>query len=577
MQPTIHLLSEETINQIAAGEVIESPASVVKELVENAFDAGAQSITIEIVGGGLKLIRISDDGKGMNEMDAELSIKRHATSKIIKAQDLFRLKTMGFRGEALASIAAISNMILVTAEENQVGTKLEIEKGEIIKKLPCARTRGTTIEVHSLFYNVPARKKFQKAPAAISAEIFRMITILALSHPSIGFTLISNRRKTFEVSKGRSMVPLEQLKFRTNEILGEEFTRNGFWVDFTEGSLHFSGIIGSPMTTRINKMSQYLFLNHRSIQCEAIEEAVRKGYATRLEERRHPLFLLHLDIPSDLVDVNVHPQKIHVRLRDEVLLRAKVQEAIEKALSFSPREISPNVFSESIEQSIFEISDQDIAFRFQQDQPSPTFSLEFEQYKFMGIIGDFLFLEGESVDEQYDGVVIVNLQAASSRIVFERLESKPNQIEQQVLLIPFSIILTSIESTMILSHQKSLEQLGFRLKPVAKDTFMVEAMPSFVKESEVQRMIAEIAVSLQSFIGKKDFESERQKKLALIASCYAKKEERISKEEAEQIFKRLKETKSPLFCPRGSPTMIHVSRDEIQTLFRAHQKVTATA
>lgn len=577
MQPTIHVLSEETINQIAAGEVVESPSSVVKELIENAFDAKAQSITIEIVGGGLKLIRVSDDGKGMHEMDAELAIKRHATSKIKKAQDLFHLHTMGFRGEALASIAAISKMVLFTAEENCSGIQLEIEKGGIVKKMPCARTRGTTVEVHSLFNNVPARKKFQKSVPAISAEIFRTVTIMALSHPTIGFTLISNRRKTFEVPKGKDCF-LEQLKIRASQVLGDEFIQHAFWLNFNEGSLHFSGMIGSPIMTRANKTNQYLFLNQRLIQCGCIEDAVKKGYATRLEERRHPFFLLHLDMPSDLVDVNVHPQKIHVRLRDEVLIRAKVQEAVESALSESKQsknfQISSHDFAHSKPMQSLENPYEKVTLSFQENIPIQNFSLEFEKYQFMGIIGHFLFLEGNSVEKDYDGVVIVDLEAARAGVIFDQFLANPTKsLEQQVLLIPFSIILTPIESTMILSHLKSIERMGFRLKPVAKDTFMVEAMPSFMEQKQVQKMIAEMALSLQSFIGKMDFESERQKKLALIASCYAKKKEVFFEEEALQIFEKLKETKSPLFCPRGRLTMVHVSRDEIQSLFTTHKKI----
>ena len=325
MSCTIHLLSDETINQIAAGEVIENPASVIKELIENSLDAGATKIAVDIAGGGLKLIRVSDDGKGMNREDARMSIVRHATSKIIHAHDLFHIATMGFRGEALASVASISKMTLMTAQEGQVGTELEIEKGQVIKESSLARNRGTTIEVRSLFYNVPARKKFQKSSAAISAEIFRVMTVMSLGHPDVQFELTSNGRKVLKTLA-------QGVQQRAKELLGEEFVAGSHLLKFQEGPLSFSGLIGAPTNTRANKMGQYLYLNRRAVVCCQISEAVREGYGTRIDERRHPIFLLNLDVPCDLVDVNVHPQKLNVRLRKEELFRNKVSEAI--TLSF---------------------------------------------------------------------------------------------------------------------------------------------------------------------------------------------------------------------------------------------------
>lgn len=558
MKNKIHVLSDETINQIAAGEVIESPSSVVKELVENALDADAKRVTVEVAAGGMKSIRVSDDGVGMNREDARMSIVRHATSKIEKPQDLFRIITKGFRGEAIASIASISKMTLITAENDLSGTKLEIEKGEIIRESPIARTHGTTIEVRSLFYNVPARKKFQKSPAAISAEIFRMMTVMALSHPDVHFQLISNGRKAIQTQT----IGLEE---RAKELIGEEFCSGSFPLQFEEQTLHFTGLIGSPTNHRNNRMGQYLFLNKRAVGCDAIAEAVREGYGTRLEEKRHPIFLLHLDVPSDLVDVNVHPQKLEVRLRKEELFREKVKEAVEKALS-KRTSIAPRVvgtFAQSEARALEEVS-----LRFQEEPIlQEIFVLDESPIEVMGQLGCFLFVKEETK------IIVIDLQAAQYRIRFEDLLAKADKgIEKQGLLVPFSINVTAVESAMILTHQDAIEKLGFSLRAIGKDIFMIEAIPSFIREDDVKTILSNMAESLQSFIGKIDYEKERQKKLALIAARFAHTKNEYFPEEAKGLYKKLQKCESPLQSPKGNPTMVELAHDTIENLFAADKK-----
>lgn len=548
MSCTIHLLSDETINQIAAGEVIESPASVIKELVENALDAGARKIGIDITGGGLKLIRVSDDGIGMGREDAHLSIVRHATSKILHAHDLFHIATKGFRGEALASIASISKMTLMTARDGEVGTELEIEKGQVIKEAPCARAHGTTIEVRSLFYNVPARQKFQKAAAAIAAEIFRMVTVMSLGHPEVQFELNSNGR-TVVKSLGQG------LQERAKELLGDEYTH---LVQFEEGPLRFSGLIGAPTSTRTNKMGQYLYLNRRAVVSSQISEAVREGYGTRMDERRHPIFLLHLDVPPDLIDVNVHPQKLHVRLRKEELFRSKVKEAVVGALSKIEKPVS--------------YSFQPVEVRYDEmpllRESIPEQALLFEEkshVQVLGRLGRFIFMQ--------DGqeMIFLDYEAARFRVIFENLE-KESKAEKQLLLIPFTIDLTSIEAAMVLTHLDAIDRVGFELRSIGKSSFMVEGIPPFVDEGDVKKVIAEMALHLQEFIGKHHYAEMRQKKLAQCAARYARHKTYVSDEEAKRLYERLLACESPLHCPKGNPTMVHLNHDAIESLFRADQK-----
>lgn len=552
MQPKICILSDETINQIAAGEVIESPASVVKELVENALDANATSITVEIVGGGLKLVKVVDDGQGMELEDARLSIVRHATSKITNAHDLFHIMSKGFRGEALASIASIAKVEIITSIEK--GWKLEVEKGVVIKERPTARVRGTTIAVHSLFYNVPARKKFQKSAAGLSAEIFRVVTLLCLAHPEVGFELINGGRSAIKVAKGQS------LEERARDLLGEEFLQGAFSVEFQEGPLKFSGFIGSPTNTRTNKLGGYLFLNHRSVTCAPIAEAVREGYGTRLEEKRHPTYLLHLDAPSDLIDVNVHPQKLQVRLRKEELFREKVKEAVESALSVKGATLQ--VDRTPFERPQFvEAAEEMVSFSFQEEA---EFELSYAKGQFLGQMGPHLLLRD---DEQ---LVILHAKEAQFRILYEDILAKMDgKCESQGLLVPFTIQLTSVESAMVLTHLDAIEKVGFRLRPIAKDAFMVDAIPPFVNEGNVQAMIAQMGHDLQEFIGSEKVKEQRKAKLALITAQYGSRNKDYSAEEGQKLYETLLSCKDCMHSPKGNPIMVRLDHDKIEHLFTA--------
>jgi len=570
MQPSIHLLSDETINQIAAGEVIESPASVVKELVENALDASAKKIVIDITGGGLKRICVEDDGKGMHELDAIASIKRHATSKITRPQDLFRITTKGFRGEALASIGSISKMTISTAQEGGVGTELEIEKGEIVKKRVCARQRGTSIEVLSLFYSVPARKKFQKSPAALSAEIFRMVTLMSLSHPEVGFTLHSNGRKAF-AAIGKAGTLFEMAKERATESLGTEFTEGCFPLEFEEGAFSFVGLLGSPTKSRPNKMGQYLFLNGRAVSCPSIEEAISRGYATRVEEKRHPLFLLHLKIPPDLVDVNVHPQKLQVRLRKEELVQNMLETATSKALTPKRAPLKAPASTASFLPPACPIESEPLqeALLFEEQE----LILENEA-ECVGIFDHYLILRASSVEPDLDGLILVNLHAAQERLLFESLtSSQTKQSHSQGLLVPFSIDITNVEEAMILTHKDAIERLGLSFSAIGKNTLLIEAIPPLVKEEEVKSLISEMTEDLKQLIGQGGYEKKRQEVLALRMVAHLRKKPSFLKPEAMLLFGKLKKCQDPYHCPRGQPTTVHIHDESIQDFFSKNQSI----
>lgn len=568
----IRILSEQTINQIAAGEVIENPASVVKELVENALDAGATQIFIEISGGGLQLIRISDNGCGMDRQDALLSIKRHATSKLIEAKDLFELCSLGFRGEALASIAAISKFTLMTAKENEEGSKLEIEGGEEKLIEPFARGRGTTIEVRSLFYNVPARKKFQKSSPVSASEIFKLVTVFGLSHPEVSFELISNGKKTISALCLDNQGFEKALSNRLLSLLGKDYALSNYRMQFSQDSLSFQGVLGCPSLARPSKTGQYLFINRRAVICPLIQETIKEAYGTRIASQRHPIFLLHLSIPPDLVDVNVHPQKKEVRLRDEKFFREKIQEGVVKALkdSIAVPAIEPQHFFPEAAFEPATIQNSFLSMKFKEETKSSIMGLPLksQEPRDIGIFSHYLFLEGWSVNPEYDGLLIIDLKLALWRVAFEKsLGSLANKKEKQGLIIPYTLTLSSIDSAMIMTHLPSIESIGFSLRSIGKNVFMIDAAPPFLDETGAKEAIREMALELQSFIGKQPQEEKKKAQLAYIASSRAQLQKQYTRQEALLLFKELMGSSSPESSPKGTPTMVHLNSYEISKLF----------
>jgi DNA mismatch repair protein MutL len=478
MSSTIRLLSNETINLIAAGEVVEHPASVVKELVENALDAGASRITVETRGGGHQLIRVVDDGSGMSEKDALLCLERHATSKLRAADDLLALHTMGFRGEALASIAAVSRLSLHTALEGQMGTSVEVEGGSLLRAAPCARARGTTVEVRALFFNVPARKKFQKSASVSSAEISRTVSTLALAHPHVHMTLVQQERLALDAPAASG------LEERVGQVLGGAFVQGG--VSVTEEGL--KGLLGAPSAARANRTGQYLFINKRPIVCPPLSFAVKDGYGTRLQEGRHPTFVLHVEIPPGAVDVNVHPQKREVRLSDERHLKDAVQRTVSAALrtaeavsSSTAPVVSPS-FAWEPEQALFPTS-----LREEPLHPPPPQPRE----RAIGVFSSYLFLERDGK------LVVVDLQAARAHCLLTSWE-RSDRKEQQGLLFPISVELPAPDAALVQAHAEEIERMGFALRAAGPRSFLVEALPVAVQDSDVARLLIEMAEEIRA-------------------------------------------------------------------------------
>ncbi len=500
----IRTLSEHTINQIAAGEVIENPASVVKELGENAIDAKAKNIQIEITGGGFAKIVVSDDGVGMSKDDAILSIERYATSKIRTADDLFSLKTMGFRGEALASIAAISKMTITTST-GDIGVCVEIEGGRILSVKPAPRRRGTTIEVRSLFYNVPARKKFQKGESQSAGEILKVINLLALAYPHINFN--------------DSPSSLEE---RIRKILGEEFFSSMVKVDFEMAR----GYIGAPSFSRPNRTGQYIFINQRAVVCPPISFAVKDGYGTYIDEMRHPAFVLHFSLPEDLIDANVHPQKKEVRLAEE----AKIKEAIRTAINTGLQR-KTNI---SIQLPTFTPTSYPTSFSFKEEPPDfIEEKLPIDNTHFVGIYYRFLIIQKEKL-------MFVDLHLAQKRIFFEQMKQKEKPSTQR-LLFPVSLPFIIDDERL-----KELMEMGFELHQATPHSFIVDAIPNFLDENCIGDFIQKPDLRMSCFVYKKGFMLQ----------------------EGVSLYKELMKCKEPSICPEGKPIMTGLNTDEIEKLFK---------
>jgi DNA mismatch repair protein MutL len=490
----IRVLTEETINKIAAGEVIENPASVVKELVENAMDAGARSISIDIKGGGFQLIKVADDGSGMSADDALLCFERHATSKISGIDDLCSLISMGFRGEALASIASIARVDLITALQDGSGTHVEVEGGKIRSVSKAPRKQGTTFEVRSLFYNVPARKKFQKHVSAALAEVHKLVITLALAHPEIGFELASNEQTVLKVPPAAGRAFFEKIHQRIEDLFQTSFLAAKLQLQGAQRDYALEGVLGTPADHRINRTGQYLFVNRRPIFSPQVARAIKEGYGQRLNEDRYPIFVIHLNVPPSLLDVNVHPQKREVRFQEGEFIRQFVKTHVHQAFGGSAP-VSEPVHSYPFPEARKQSWDVPLTFR-EEPKESPVLT---EHEQVIGLFEHYLLLDGSTVAGYQPGVVWVDLQIAQQQLIWHTLNQPQTETLAQGLLLPLGMELTSMEAEAFPHRQKELSRCGFATQLSGKQSILVEAIPPFLDETDAIEAIRLILQSEEAF------------------------------------------------------------------------------
>jgi len=530
----IALLHSDVINQIAAGEVLENPASAVKELVENSIDAGARRIEVKIKGGGHQWIRVDDDGTGMGRLDALDCLQRHATSKLRSTEDLLKLATMGFRGEALAAIASVSQMELETADGEE-SSLVKIEAGSVVSVDVCARNQGTTIDVRSLFYNVPARLKFQKSASSSAAQILRVIQTLALAHPDISFRLISQEKEVFHVEERGDW------KVRCQDILGS-FAHE--LMGELDGYLAY-GLAGRPQEAKGNRSGQYVFLNKRPIFSPLIARALSDGYATRILEGKYPSVVLFLELPPDEFDVNVHPQKKDVRFQNESKVYRLVERTVSRAFADDalPSFPAPLRFEPSIlpwDEGAFssEASFSGVAVQ------TEIALAETLQRRPVSLIGCFALLEG-------NGLMILDLKGAQARILFENVQRSRPAVHP--LLFPLEISLSFEEAQKADEWILELKQVGVEARLLGSRTLVIDALPLGVEPEDVADFLA-------------SFKTERKLASMICRFCRSRKKN-YSLEEAARIDQKLAECKDFLYDPLGRPICREIREEQVSKWF----------
>ena len=634
----IHLLSEKVSNQIAAGEVVERPASVVKELVENSLDAGATRISIEIQAGGRSMIRVTDNGKGMSRDDALLCLERHATSKINIAEDLDSINTMGFRGEAIPSIASVSRMSVTTMDKDSdspEGTRIEIHGGKIRQVESAGHAVGTTVEVRSLFFNLPARRKFLRSPENERTHIQHFLTLLALANPQVGFVYIQDNRRIWELApccideslasrlkavrermgvlhgEGVSLLDVQSKgEYSVARALSENAEQDLEWDGKTAVSIW--GLIGAPGVSRSNRSNQHLFVNRRPVENKALNRALMEGYHTSLMKGQFPVCCLFLEIDPAEVDVNIHPAKREVKFHHERDVRKLLSTAIQETLLSFHR---PQNYSQSIDRSqdvvcesnISDVSDGDLTIPDQSNlnstdekagilfkesietkerfgvgasgetpeiestnalssealEPVPLLSVSL---KLVGVVGKlYVVLESEK------GLVLMDQHAAHERVLYEQMLRRMEQdgeAPSQKLLLPETVDLPPKDAKFLQDTLQTLNRLGVGISEFGDRTFLLDALPPFLKDTDARKFVLELIDKLRSAGEEVNVLRLGEDVIAKTVCRHAvKANDLLREEELQGLLDDLRSCKMPYTCPHGRPTIIEMTYSELEKKF----------
>lgn len=620
----IHELPENLANQIAAGEVIERPASVVKELVENAIDAHAQRITVELTDAGLKTITVTDNGAGIVEEDVPVAFRRHATSKITDRTDLFRVHTLGFRGEALPSIASVADVTLTTATKDaQAATTIHIKGGEQVALEPTAHRPGTVVTVAGLFYNTPARLKYLKSPATELAHTSDLLSRMALGHPEIAFRLVNNGRTLLQTAGNGKMQQV------ISAVYGVRVAREMLAVDQQDLDFHVTGYVAKPTTTRASKKYMTTLINGRTVVNPVLRAAIQEGYGTKLMVGRFPIAAINIQLDPLLVDVNVHPTKQEVRLSKEDQLEALIATAVRQGLvgadlipaaTVSPKEAPRVKRSEQLDfrtsvhaqtvrnrvhaavmgnSSPVPASPQEeqaaatdeqpavITVKHRTDLTSPAMqawdrhyqtnvteaneaaaSVHFPRLRYLGQVhGTYLLAEGD------DGLYLIDQHAAHERVKFEKITTAAanEHVAMQELLVPVVLNYPASDALIVSERMDDLNQLGLTLADFGQNTFIVREHPAWMGETDVAEQIRTI---VDTVIAHRNITTARLREAALaMASCKQaiKANHHLEPAQGQALLDHLAECTNPYNCPHGRPTTIHFTASELQRMFKRIQ------
>jgi DNA mismatch repair protein MutL len=584
----IRLLPEILASQVAAGEVIERPASVVKELVENSIDAGARKIEVSIRRGGISVIRVVDDGCGMDRDDALLSLERHATSKLRTAADLAAIATLGFRGEALPSIASVSRFRLTTREADAVaGTEIIVAGGKIEMVRDGGEAPGTQIEVRSIFYNLPARRKFLRAENTESRNVEHQLHLQATGHPEIAFAFVRDERVVFQLPAVSNLVD------RIRDLHGKDLVDRLLAIDEKPGgNIRIRGFIGQAGVSRQTRSQQLVFVNGRAIENPVLTAALREGYHTALMKGQFPVTFLFLDLDPAAVDVNVHPAKREVRFRDPNSVREAVVATVRRTLESGrsdweqqfQRPVAPAMpepvpvpvatalspeFSAPVQASVLPVEtngDRRVTPREPWPEPEQTVTpTPSRQFQIIGVLNKLYVLM-----ENQEGLVLVDQHAAHERILFEELRRRMEEqgVPSQRLLLAQTFELSPRDAEWVEQNVATLQKMGIGIEPFGQNAFKIDSLPTFLDLSDPVTFMRKVIDGLKSASNGSSAMRLGEEMIAKTVCRHAvKANDPLRYLEVEKLITDLLECDLPYCCPHGRPTMIQISHVELEKKF----------
>ena len=595
LMPSIHVLDELLISQIAAGEVVDRPAAALKELLENSLDAHADAVEVELLAGGVKLLKVSDDGDGIAQDELPLALRRHATSKIATLEDLEQVASLGFRGEALASIAAVSQLTLTSRTTSaRHAWRIQSNGGTAAPIEPAASAAGTVIEARELYYNTPARRKFLRTPGTEFGHCEEVFKRIALSRPQLAMTLIHNGRCQWRL-------PPHAFAQRARELLGAEFESATLALDEQSAGVRLHGLIASPTFNRSARDYQYFFVNGRFVRDRLIAHAVREAFHDVLHQDRYPAFVLFLELDPAKVDVNVHPTKSEVRFRDPGAVHQFLFHALTKALAATkaastragraPRRIEgENALPISAAQDRGDAahsSPRQGSIGLGVMQPAALYDVLFRRVgevadsaePAQGVVPPLGFalaqLAGVYVLSQNDrGLIVVDMHAAHERIVYERLKTalEADRIPTQTLLIPATLRATRLEVALVEENAQVLGQLGFELAASGPEALMVRSVPAALCDADPVELARAVLHEIHEHGAARALQERRDQMLATMACHAAVRANRsLSVPEMNALLREMEETERSGQCNHGRPTWTQISMAELDRLFRRGQ------
>ena len=599
----INLLSQRLANQIAAGEVVERPASVAKELLENSLDAGAGKVDIDLEQGGVKLLRVKDNGSGILKDDLVLALSRHATSKISNLEDLETIVSMGFRGEALASISSVARLKMMSkaiGDKDDNGWKVETAGQDMDARLePVAHTRGTTVEVRDLFFNIPARKKFLKTEKTEFARIDEIVKRIALSRFDVQFSLRHNQRSIHKLLPAKSE---QEQQRRVGLVCGPAFLENSVHIDLERSGLRLWGWVSLPTFSRSQADLQYFYVNGRIIRDKLVAHAIKQAYRDVLFHGRHPAYVLYLELDPSLVDVNVHPTKHEVRFRDSRLVHDFLFSSLHKALAkVTPSDqMTDNSSTPSLGLQNLPNSPQGGVKVFSNQSPlalkesnelsyqtnshnSSTWQTDVKDhlaaleklgaddaeipplgYAIAQLHGVYILAQNK------EGIILVDMHAAHERITYERMKlaCQNEELKMQPLLVPLSIAVSQAEANCAEAQQLVLFNLGIEIERASDEAIVIRQIPSILKDSNVEQMVRDVLSDVLEF-GSSDRIQSHQDDLLSTMACHGsvRANRHLTIPEMNALLRDMEVTERSGQCNHGRPTWIYQSLDELDKLF----------